>query len=126
MSDTGLLAAGVFVLLCAGNIAFQTALILGAPWGEITQGGRQRGALDPKGRILAGISIPIIIFQAAAMADAGGLLSLDLARGWGWLAVGICVLTLVLNLITPSRKERMLWAPIAALMCAGAVIVMLA
>ena len=39
------LAALVFGLLSLVVAAFQLALVLGAPWGEFTFGGRWRGAL---------------------------------------------------------------------------------
>jgi hypothetical protein len=37
-------------------------------------------------------------------------------QGWIWVAVAFWVLSLLLKLVTPSPRERRLWAPVAAAM----------
>lgn len=47
--------------LASGAVAiFQLALVLGAPWGELTLGGRWRGRLPLKIRFIAGFSIVLL------------------------------------------------------------------
>lgn len=48
------LAAGLYALLIIGIISFQAALVAGAPWGHLTQGGRYQGQLPLRGRMVAG------------------------------------------------------------------------
>lgn len=98
-----------------GVIGFQIALVLGAPWGRITQGGQTEGALPPSGRIVAAVSIAILIGMALGVLSARGHWP-----GWpfwtGWLAVAVNALSMVLNWITPSAAERKLWGPIMTFM----------
>ncbi|MGE0624358.1 MAG: hypothetical protein AB7I04_15280 [Pseudomonadales bacterium] len=118
-------AALLYVLIVAGVIGFQFCLIAGAPWGRLTQGGRHAGALPPAGRIAAGLSVLLLAGMAAAIASAAGLFP-----GWpGWTAWGALAVQLastILNWITPSRAERMLWGPVTTLMLALAAFVTLA
>jgi hypothetical protein len=50
-----------------GVVVFQAALVLGAPWGEYTQGGQVEEVLDASGRVLAAVSCAILLVMAAAM-----------------------------------------------------------
>ncbi len=45
-------------------------------------------------------------------------------RWTGWAALGIAALSTVLNLITPSKAERMLWGPVTVAMLVLALVVM--
>lgn len=105
----------VYGVLMLGVIGFQIALIFGAPWGHLTQGGAFQGALPLKGRIAAGISIILLSCMALAILSAGGSWP-----GWpnwaAWAAVAVHVVSTVLNWITPSSAERKLWGPITTLM----------
>ncbi len=120
-----ILAAIIFAALCALVVAFQFALILGAPWGYLTQGGSIPGALPPARRVAAAASICLMTALAAAILGRGGF---DLGLpGWSaWAAFGISLLSLALNMATPSRAERRLWAPVAALLAITSGIVVLA
>lgn len=42
----------LYSAMLIGTIGFQVALIFGAPWGRITQGGAHDGPLALKGRLL--------------------------------------------------------------------------
>lgn len=105
----------VFCLMILGVISFQIALILGAPWGRITQGGQIEGPLPRSGRFLATASIAILVGMALAILSAQGRWP-----GWpswtGWAAVAVNALSMVLNWITPSAAERKLWGPIMTVM----------
>ena len=112
----------LYAAACLGVIGFQIALIFGAPWGHLTQGGQQEGSLKRSGRIAASVSIFIVIFKALAILSAGGLWP-----GWpawtGWTALGIQSIVTLLNWITRSRPERLLWAPITSAMLILAALV---
>ena len=53
--------AFAYTAIILGVVAFQVALIAGAPWGRLTQGGLYEGALPTWGRAAAGVSIFILI-----------------------------------------------------------------
>lgn len=115
--------AMLYAVFCLGVIGFQVALIAGAPWGRITQGGQVEGALPPLGRWIAGISVFLLAFMTAAVLSAAGL-GADWPVWTGWLAFAVQVVSALLNWITPSVPERRLWAPITTGMaiCAGVVV----
>jgi hypothetical protein len=117
--------AQLYALLCLGVIAFQVLLIVGLPLGEYTQGGQHRGALPPRGRVMAALSILLLLFMALAILSAAGFSGRFWPRWTGWVAVGLSALTCALNWITPSRKERRLWGPVATVMLALAAYVMI-
>ena len=112
----------VYCVIILGVIGFQIALIRGAPWGRITQGGQVEGPLPLSGRIVAAVSIAILIFLSLAILSADGRWP-----GWpswtGWVAGAVNAGMMVLNWITPSGAERRLWGPITTLIFALAVAV---
>ena len=104
-----------YCTMIIGVICFQIALILGAPWGKITQGGQVEGSLPVSGRLVAAASIFLLVGMALAVLSAEG--------GWPnwpfwtiWIAVAVNALSMVLNWITPSKEERRLWGPIMTIM----------
>jgi hypothetical protein len=105
---------------------FQIALILGAPLGRYTQGGQHEGALPLSGRIIAAISIPIVLFQGLAILSAAGFPGLGWPVWTGWVAFAVTVVSTVLNWITPSKLERAVWGPIMLVLSAMALVVMTA
>lgn len=119
-----LYAACLYVLVTAGVIVFQGALVLGAPLGRFTQGGRYQGVLPLPARIAAGLSILLLAVMALAMVSAVGLWPF-----WprpAYLALlAFLGLSVILNLITPSKPERMVFGPIAVLMLALALVPLL-
>ncbi|KNG94258.1 hypothetical protein [Pseudaestuariivita atlantica] len=118
------LAAVLYAIACLGVIGFQIALIAGAPWGRLTQGGAHDGPLPLSGRIAAGVSILIIAAQALAL--------LSLVGFWphwpawtAWVAVIVQTVSCGLNWITPSPRERALWGPVTSTMLALALVVLI-
>ena len=105
----------VYGALCVAVIGFQIALICGAPWGRITQGGQHAGRLPLSGRFAAGLSIFILIGMALAVASADGRWP-NWPMWTTWLALGVQALSTLANWITPSRPERRLWGPITSVM----------
>jgi hypothetical protein len=119
-------AAHAYVLLTAGVVAFQGALVAGAPWGHLTQGGGHPGALPASQRGVALVSAGVLLVAAFIVGRRAGL--------WGpsgrtrgtraaWVVVAYLALGVVLNAITPSAAERMLWLPVTLLMATTAGLV---
>lgn len=116
-------------LYATGMVAiafFQIALILGAPLGRYTQGGQHDGALPVSGRMIAAVSIPIVLFQALAILSAAGFPGVDWPIWTGWVAFAVQAMTTVLNWITPSKPERAVWGPVTLVMTAMALVVLTA
>lgn len=109
------IAALLFVVLSLAVCAFQVALVLGAPWGELTLGGKWRGALPPGARLIAIVSAVVVAAFAAVIAARVDLAFAPL-RPWApalaWVVVAYCALGVVANAATPSRRERALWLPV--------------
>ena len=111
--DVGQLFAYSYVLILSAVVVFQLCLIFGVPWGEYTQGGRYKGTLPVNGRIAAGFSIPILIFLGASISSAAGLIPVW-ERWTAYVAIAIQSLNTILNWISPSQKEKLLWGPITS------------
>ncbi len=105
------LAGIIYLLITVVVIFFQICLSAGAPWGEFTQGGRNKGVLPKSGRLLAAISVPVLVFMGLSITSI-----ISNAPNWEKWTVYVTMvvqgLTAVANLITPSRKERLLWGPV--------------
>lgn len=105
---------------------FQVALILGAPLGRYTQSGQHEGALPLSGRIIAAVSIPVVLLQGLAILSAAGFPGLGWPVWTGWVALAVTGVSTVLNWITPSKPERMVWGPIMLVLSAMGLVVMTA
>ena len=113
------LAAWSFALLTCVVAVFQWCLTLGAPWGHLTMGGKFEGALPNGLRVAAMVQSFILLGLATLVLSRSGVAFPTLAdySGQGaWIAVAVSAVALVLNSITPSRRERLLWAPVTLLM----------
>ena len=115
-------AAGLYTFLIIGIIAFQVALVAGAPWGHLTQGGRHQGSLPIRLRVAAGASIALLIGMGLTIASTAELVPSS-PVWFGWATVGVQALTTVANWATPSNSERWLWGPISTIMLAVAIFV---
>ncbi|MDJ0821806.1 MAG: hypothetical protein QNJ09_08370 [Paracoccaceae bacterium] len=116
--------AQLYATACLGSIFFQIALIAGAPLGAYTQGGQHEGPLPLSGRIIAAVSIPLLIFMALAILSAAGFAGGFWPRWTGWTALGVSAVSCLLNWITPSARERSFWGPVTTVMLALAAYVM--
>jgi hypothetical protein len=122
------IAAWVFGVLLAGLALFQLALAAGAPWGSLAMGGRYPGRFPPPMRVAALVQIAIYGLMAAVVFVRAGMLLPDLlevSRIAVWAVVGLSAVAVVLNLITPSKWERRLWAPVALMLLATSLVVAL-
>jgi cytochrome bd-type quinol oxidase subunit 2 len=121
-------AAYLFSVLIAFVVAFQFALALGAPWGEMAMGGKCSGRLPPRMRVAALVQIVVLVFIALVVLTRAGII-LDefssLSKSVIWAVVVFSLIGTILNTITPGKKERLLWAPVTIilLVCATYVAV---
>lgn len=112
-------AAFLYAIVSTAVIAFQLALAAGASWGAYAMGGAFPGQFPPSMRVGAVLQAAILAgFAGVVLSRAGVALP-----GWSkvsrwliWVVVAFSVLSLILNLITPSAGERAIWAPVAFVM----------
>jgi hypothetical protein len=108
------------VLFCV-IAAFHAALVLGAPWGEYTQGGASTGPLTTSGRLTAAGSCVLSIAMAAAILGRVGRgplgrIPMRVTTVLAWFTAAYVIVGVALNLITRSTAERSLWAPVSVLL----------
>jgi len=123
------LAAWIFAGLLCVLALFQLALAAGAPWGALAMGGRFPGRFPPAMRVAALVQVVIYGLMGAVVFARAGLIlpdMLEASRVAVWPVVALTAVAVVLNLITPSRWERRLWAPVATVMLAASLWVALA
>jgi hypothetical protein len=115
--------AALSAVLLGVVVAFQVALILGAPWGAWTQGGAVTGSLPASGRAVAAVSVVVLVTFAVGLLGRGGWGPLAAHRRAAgivsWVALAYGVVAVVANAATPSAAERMLWLPFSVLLLAA-------
>lgn len=116
------LAAMLFVLPALYTVIFQLAVTFGAPWGHLTLGGRWPGALPPPIRLLSFLQALLAVAMIVAVLDRGGVIALGWPDWAYYATVAMCALSTLANAATPSKPERRLGLPIAALMLVTAVL----
>jgi hypothetical protein len=119
-------AAILFALVAGGAIAFQLGLAAGAPWGSIAMGGRYPGSFPPRMRAAAIVQAAVLaLLLIAVLSDARiALTSLSETLPWlVWVAVAFSGVSLALNAITPSGRERQIWVPVALALLVSSLIV---
>lgn len=117
------IAALAYAGICVLTLLFQAAVIAGAPWGHLTQGGRFEGALPLSGRVAAVVSCAVLVAMGFGILSAAGLW--PNWPGWtGWVVLGLQVLSTGMNWITPSAPERRIWGPVTTVMLALVLCVM--
>ncbi len=114
--DTPIPARAAAALLTLA-LAFQVALILGAPWGRLTQGGGTSGPLGASGRIVAAVSVVILAVMASALLATTNMGPMRRApRGVittiVWITVIYSGLGVVMNAASPSWGETLIWVPV--------------
>ena len=123
------IAAIIFTILITFVILFQLGLLIGMPWGEYAMGGRFPGTYSWKMRLVAIVQIIILFFFAFVVLVRAEIIHSrysELSMTAIWFVVGFFILSSVLNLITPSKKERNLWAPTSILLLITSLILALA
>ena len=109
-------ASLIVVVISLGVFAFQIALVAGAPWGEYTMGGQNKGPLPTQLRVGAAVSAVIMLAQAGHYLAQAGVLPQLLDPSWNtvvnWIWFGFTVAGLIMNSISRSKKERNTWVPV--------------
>ena len=109
-------AAILYAVITSLAVAFQLALAVGVPWGAFAMGGRFPGQLPAVLRAAAMVQALVLLALAAVVLARQGVAFRRLARPsrWLiWLVAAFAAVSLVLNLITPSARERAMWSPVA-------------
>lgn len=120
------LAVKVFAFLCTIVALFQLALAAGAPWGSFAMGGRFPGVLPPAFRLLCLAQILVLAGLVVVVLVRAGLLwpqRFEPARKLIWVVVAFSAVALLANLATSSEGERLVWAPVAALLLLSSLVV---
>ncbi len=114
------IGAWIFLAASVVTVTFHTAMMLGAPWGHLTMGGRWAGALPLPARGLSAVSAAVILLMASVVTARAGLLPWRFP-GWSIYAVlAFLVASLAMHVATPSAAERRLWLPVILAMTVGA------
>lgn len=104
------------VLLLAVAV-METLLIFGLPLGEFTMGGRYK-VLPPMYRMFAASSVILQLFGAAMILQGGGLMNMWFAgkviKIICFVFAGFFAVNTVMNIISPSKKEKYVMTPLAA------------
>jgi hypothetical protein len=104
------------VLLLAVAV-MEILLIAGLPLGEFTMGGRHK-VLPPLYRIFAASSVILQLFGAAVILQGGGLMNKwfagNVIKIICFVFAGFFAVNTVMNLISPSKKEKYVMTPLAA------------
>ena len=119
-------AAYIFGFLTTIVMLFQLALALGAPWGEMAMGGKFPGRFPPILRICAIVQMLLLGIAALVVLTRAGLVLQNyfvFSKSAIWFVLALCVVIAVLNTITPSKKERILWSPVTIILVICAVVV---
>jgi hypothetical protein len=108
------IAAWVATAVLAGLAALQVAVAAGRPLGRLVWGGRHE-VLPPALRVASAASVALY-----------ALFAVVLLRSWepgAWALAAYFGLGVLVNAASRSRDERRVMTPVAAVLCACAVIV---
>ena len=116
-------AAGIFLVATGAAILFQLALALGAPWGEYAMGGRYPGRSPAPLRVAAVVQAIVLALLAVVVATRAGLIRSPLDAPWLiWAVVAFSAVSLVMNALSRSPRERRLWVPVAVVMLGSSLV----
>lgn len=104
------------VLLLAVAV-MEVLLIIGLPLGEFTMGGRHK-VLPPMYRVFAASSIVLQLFGAFIILQGGGIMVMwftgNVTKIICFVFAGFFAVNTIMNLISPSKKEKIVMTPLAA------------
>lgn len=122
-------AAILFTVLITVTVLFQFALALGAPLGHLAMGGRYPGKFPAKMRFSALFQAVVLCLLSLIVLARSQLILADyyaMSEYAIWVVCAITVMSSLGNLLTPSKWERIIWAPVAILLLICTLIVALA
>ncbi|HEV7948888.1 MAG TPA: hypothetical protein VGP24_03880 [Glaciihabitans sp.] len=116
----GRYASGLAAGLLIGLVGFQLALAFGAPWGRAAYGGATE---QPGLELRVSSAVASVLWSVVALVilrrgghGVPGVIPRPALPITMWIVVALLAVGLVLNLITPSELERMIWAPVTAVL----------
>ena len=105
-------------ILLVAVAVMEVLLIIGLPLGEFTMGGRYK-VLPPMFRVFAALSIILQLFGAAMLLQCSGLMAMwfasNVIRIICFVFAGFFAVNTIMNLISPSKKEKFVMTPLAAI-----------
>ncbi|MBE0538819.1 MAG: hypothetical protein IH620_03835 [Ignavibacterium sp.] len=119
-------SAYIFAILSFVIILFQLGLTIGMPWGAASMGGKYPGKYPPRMRVVSLINIFITSFIAVIVLIKSEIIWLQFksfANVAIYFVVAFSAVATILNTITPSKIERKIWAPVAAILLLTSLIV---
>ncbi len=119
------MAVGLFCFLTGLVIIFQACLAAGLPWGAASMGGKYPGKYPPKMRKIALLNILILLAMASIVLIRAGIILpafLPFASIAIWVLAAYFVAGTIMNIITPSKIER-IWAPVTFIQLVTCVII---
>ncbi|HCY75386.1 MAG TPA: hypothetical protein DHV28_05655 [Ignavibacteriales bacterium] len=119
-------SAYVFAMFSFVIILFQLGLTIGMPWGAASMGGKYPGKYPPRMRVVSLINIFITSFIATIVLIKSEIIWLQFksfANVAIYFVVAFSAVATILNTITPSKIERIIWAPVAAILLLTSLIV---
>jgi hypothetical protein len=117
----------VALALLTGLAVMQLLLLAGAPLGSIAWGGRHR-VLPSRLRVAAVVALGLYAGFAALLLSRAGVLpgsTLPVIMVLTWILFGYCVLSIVPNVMSRSRNERIVQIPVSTLLSASVLIIAL-
>jgi hypothetical protein len=99
----------------------------GAPWGRLTWGGQHR-VLPGRLRLASGVTVVWYAGTAAILLGRAGMLGTaptGSVRVGAWVLLGFFALSIIANLASRSRAERLVMTPTCTLLAAATAVVVL-
>ncbi|PCI27601.1 MAG: hypothetical protein COB67_08135 [SAR324 cluster bacterium] len=112
-------SAFIFNFFAAVVVIFQLLLALGQPWGSLAMGGKYPGKFPPLIRFLAVIQGALMAFMGVIVSIRAGLIFpewFDISKKIIWVVVAFNVLSVIGNLATSSKWERIIGAPVSIIL----------
>ena len=100
------------LLLVAAS--FQASLALGAPWGAAAYGGGNPGVLPTSMR--ASSAAAVVVYSGLAYVVWSGRLAPTAQRRSYAVLSGVFAVGTVMNAISPSMVEKVIWTPVVAVL----------
>ncbi len=115
VSTVSSITGAVLLVLVA---VMEVLLITGLPLGEFTMGGRHK-VLPPMYRVFAATSVVLQLFGAAMILQGGGLMNMwfagNVVKIICFVFAGFFAVNTLMNLASPSKKEKYVMTPLAAI-----------
>jgi hypothetical protein len=121
-----IIAARLFATFTVVAILFEIALAAGVPWGEIAWGGNYPGTLPTELRVASMVQAFILLAMLFVVVIRAGIIFpalLPISKRLVWVVVAYCALGVIVNAITPSFWERIIWVPVLTICFVSSLIV---